>query len=83
METNLQTEWALNLLRVSAVGLSGGSPATGGLSLTPSDAAAALGMVKDVRHRLALEVRAGLGDERELVQLLQLIRCNLMGLVGF
>lgn len=77
METGLRTERFLNMLRVSAVGLSSSSASTSGDGLKPGDVAAALGMVEDNRHRLALEVRAGLGDEKEIMLLLQVIRKNL------
>jgi len=77
MESTLRTERFLNMLRVSAVGLSSSSASTSRDGLKPGDVAAALGMVEDNRHRLALEVRAGLGDEKEVMLLLQTIRQNL------
>ena len=80
METGLRTERFLNMLRVSAVGLAASSASTSRDGLKPGDVAAALGMVADGRHRLALEVRAGLGDEKEVMLLLQAIR---LGIVEF
>ncbi|WEJ62167.1 hypothetical protein [Thiomicrorhabdus lithotrophica] len=78
MEIELKCEHWLNMLRVSSVGGDGSASSTVRDKMRPGDVAAALGMVEDNRHRLALEVRAGLGDEKEIMLLLQTIRQNLV-----
>lgn len=83
MELSVRSENALKMLMVSAVAVGGVGGSTSRDRLQSCDVAAALGMIDDVRHRIALQVRAGQGDEREVVELLQLIRQNLSGFGWF
>lgn len=77
MEVELKSEQFLNMLQVKAVNFGGSAGSTKLDKLVPADIAAALGMISDSRHRVALGVCAGLGDERDSVELRKLVRENI------
>lgn len=71
----LKSEGMLKMLSIGAVDHDAvGGGAGSGDALRPVDVAAALGMIGDDRYRAALMVKGAVGDDKELISLLQLIR---------